>query len=97
MILLEGIDKHDLANHEVERLLITPNVFSNTYYQIASVYARQGNTAKGVELLRKAAEKGFMNFEELRNDKEWFGSMQALPNFEELVKEFEERVSKTNV
>jgi len=96
MLQLEVIGRHDLATREAEILLRLPDLYGHSYYQISSVYAKEGDTAKGIELLRKAAEKGFINLDELRNDKEWFGNLHSLPNFEELVKELEEIVAKAN-
>ncbi|HYM21498.1 MAG TPA: TIR domain-containing protein [Candidatus Kapabacteria bacterium] len=96
MVALESIGKHDLANREADRLIAMAEVFGNTYYQIASIYGKQSMTEKAVELLYKAAGKGYVNFDELRNDKEWFASVQALPNFSELVAELETMIAKTS-
>jgi tetratricopeptide (TPR) repeat protein len=96
MLALERIDRHDLANHEAGLLLPKPDLFGHTYYQISSVYGRQGLTEKAIELLRIAAEKGYINFDELRDDKEWFATVQALPNFNALIAELEAIVTKKN-
>lgn len=96
MIALESIDRHDLANREAERLLAMPEVFGNTYYQISSVYARQGHVDKAIELLKKAAEKGQVIIQELRIDKDFFGNLQVLPHFEQLVSELEGIAAKAS-
>jgi hypothetical protein len=45
----------------------------------------------------KAAEKGHIDISELRTDKDFFGSLQILPNFEQLVSELEAIEAKNNV
>ncbi len=96
MISLESIDLHDLSTREAERLLAMPELFGYTFYQVASVFARQGKIERATQCLRSAARKGRMNFEELRTDKEFFGLLQELPNFEELVTELQEIVAQAN-
>ena len=96
MISLECIAEHDLSTREAERLLVGTDVYGFTYYQIASVYGRQGKLDLAIENLKKAAEKRTLDFNELSNDAEWFGSLHALPNFEELVAELKDLMARSN-
>ena len=96
MIALDSIGLHDQSTWQAERLLALPEVFGLTIYQIASVFARQGKIERAIECLRMAAQKGSMNFIELRTDKEFFGLLHELPNFEELVAELKELMARSN-
>jgi hypothetical protein len=96
MIALDSIGLHDESTREAERLLAVPEPLGFTIYQVASVFARQGKIDRALECLRMAAQKGTMNFNELRTDKEFFGLLHELPNFGELVSELEELAAQPN-
>jgi adenylate cyclase len=96
MIALEIIGQHDQSIREAERLLVLPEPYGYTFYQVASIYSRQGDIERAATYLRMAAERGIMNFIELRTDKEFFGPLHALPDFEALVTELELLVAKAN-
>jgi adenylate cyclase len=95
MTALESTDQHERSKHEGERLLAMTDVHGHTYWQIGGMYARGGEVAPAVECLKKAAKKGVADFNELRNDAEWFGCLQTLPNFEDFVSELEVLVSRS--
>jgi TolB-like protein len=96
MISLEGIDKHELSTRQAERLLAMPDVVGFSLYQAASVFSRQGKIDLAIESLKLAAEKGFVNADELRSDKDFFGPLHELPDFEKLVAELEAIMIKNN-
>ena len=96
MISLDSIGLLDESTREAERLLAVPEPFGFTIFQVASVFARQGKIERAIECLRMAAQKGTMNFNELRTDKEFFGLLHELPNFEELVIELETIIAQAN-
>ncbi len=89
MIALEIIGQQEQSLREAERLLALPAPYGYTFYQVASIFSRQGNIERAITYLRMAAERGVLNFIELRTDKEFFGTLHALPNFEALVTELE--------
>ena len=96
MIALELIGLHDQSTWQADRLLSLPEVFGFTINQIASVFARQGKLERAIECLRISAGKGSVDFNDLRTDKEFFGLLHELPNFEELVTELEVLVAQSN-
>jgi tetratricopeptide (TPR) repeat protein len=93
----DQIDKHHLADNERDYLLGMREIFGFTYYQIAALYGRQGKAEQAIEFLYKAAPKGFVDFDELCEDKEWFGCVQSLPNFERVITELKAIIAKANV
>ncbi len=96
MLALDLIGLSDESMWQAERLLALPEPLGLTIYQVASVFAHHGKIERAIECLRIAAQKGTMNFNELRTDKEFFGPLQELPNFEELVTELEVLVAQSN-
>ena len=96
MCYYDQIDKHDRAGNERDYLLGMREIFGHTYYQIAGHYGWHGKTEQAVEFLYKAAEKGSVDFNELCEDKRWFGCVQSLPNFQQLVSELEMIEAKAN-
>lgn len=96
MIALEIIGQQEQSIREAERLLALPAPYGYTFYQVASIFSRQGNTERATIYLRLAAERGVLNFTELRTDKEFFGTLHALPDFEALVTELELLVAKAH-
>jgi adenylate cyclase len=96
MIYYVQIEEHDRAGDERDYLLAMREISANSYYQIAALYARQGKAEQAVEFLYKAAEKGFVDFNELCEDKWWFGCVHSLPNFESIITELKAIIAKAS-
>jgi tetratricopeptide (TPR) repeat protein len=55
------------------------------HYYVAKLYAKQGQTDRALQYIRKALEEGFTDRKKLMEDPE-FASMRDLPEFKELLK-----------
>lgn len=62
-------------------------------YEAACVYSLMNNKEKALEYLRKSLEGGYYKFNHMRRDKD-LDNIRNMPEFEALLKEFEEKVEK---
>ncbi|MCD6353687.1 MAG: tetratricopeptide repeat protein [Proteobacteria bacterium] len=61
---------NEAIKHLSETLRIDPDFSPLVYYKIAALYARQNKKEESIAWLRKAVEKGYKNWNYLRNDKD---------------------------
>ena len=80
-----------------EAIAILNRYFGKKYngynYEAACVYSLMNNKEKALEYLRKSLEGGYYKFNHMRRDKD-LDNIRNMPEFEALLKEFEEKVEK---
>lgn len=85
------LGKHDEAIKILNRLLEEGENGNN--YEAACVYSLIGDKTKSLDYLRKALEGGYYKFAHIRRDKD-LDNIHDMPEFENLLKEYEEKVNK---
>ena len=86
------LDKYDDAIKILNRYLEKKN--NNEFnYEAACVYSLMNNKEKAFEFLRKALEGGYYKFAHIRRDRD-MDNIRNLPEFEALLKEYEDKVNK---
>lgn len=85
------LGQYDKAIEILNRFLETKN---NSYnYEAACVYSLMGDKTKSLEYLRKSLEGGYYRFDHMRRDRD-LDNIHGMPEFEALLKEYEEKVNK---
>ena len=84
---------HERSLTEARTLESTEGLDGAALYNLACIYLHEGDPASGIRALRKSVERGFLHIESFRHDPD-FAPLRGTPEFEELVKELEEKIAK---
>ena len=88
-----------MANHteecllEADKLSTVESLDGGACYNLACLYLHLSDTVKGLSMLHRSIGKGFQNIESLRLDPD-LAPLRGMPEFEELMKELEEKIAK---
>jgi choline-sulfatase len=77
------LDRLDEARRWYERVLELDPARTDAYYNLACIHARKNEGAAAVECLRKAIDRGFVDFAAMRRDPD-FDGLRSLPEFQAL-------------
>jgi adenylate cyclase len=91
--ILSMAGKRELAIREAEILETMEGVDGRAFYNIACLYLNEGDTISGMRAFRRAVEQGYHNLENFRLDPD-LGPLRRMPEFEELLKELEEKIKE---
>jgi len=78
---------------EADKLSLVESLDGYAYYNLACIYILASDTVKGLSLLHRSIGKGFQNIESLRFDPN-LAPLRGMPEFEELMKELEEKIAR---
>lgn len=88
MFALIELGRGDEAIDFTRRLIESDPSSSSNYYEAACVYSRLGQPEKALEYFKTALKKGYVHFHHAREDED-LEEMRKLPEFEDLMKEYE--------
>ena len=74
----------DKALYQYQKSLSIQPDNPSTYYNIACMYSIQNRVEKSIDFLKRAIEKGYDNWEHIRNDKD-LENVRSSPYYKELV------------
>ena len=80
---------------EVQKLEKTDGLGGVGLYNLACLYMHEGERERALSVLRKSIERGYHDIEGLRRDPD-LDPLRGTPEFEELVKELEEKIVTEN-
>ena len=80
---------------EADKLSLVESLDGIACYNLTCVYLHASDTVKGLSMLRRSIDKGFQNIEDFRRDPD-LAPLRGTLEFEELMKELEERVASGN-
>jgi adenylate cyclase len=90
-IILQMASRHEESLQEADKLTQVGSLDGVTYYNLACLYLQESDTVKGLSMLRRSIGKGFQAIESFRHDTD-LDQLRGTPEFEELVKELEEKI-----
>jgi len=89
--VLQYANRTEESIQEANKLSALDSLGGVDYYNLACLYLRESDTVKAISLLRRSVGKGFMGIEAFRRDPD-LAPLRGLPEFEELMKELEEKI-----
>jgi tetratricopeptide (TPR) repeat protein len=78
---------------EADKLSLEESLGGVACYNLACLYLKASDTVKGLAMVRRSISKGFQNIEDFRRDPD-LDTLRGTPEFEELMKELEEKIAK---
>jgi TolB-like protein len=78
---------------EADKLSLVGSLDGGACYNLACLYLHASDTMKGLSMLRRSIGKGIQNIETFRQDPD-LAPLRGTPEFEELIKELEEKIAK---
>ncbi len=84
--------EHERAVSEAGKLEEMEGLDSAALYNLACIYLHEGDSESGLRSLQKSVERGFRAIETFRRDPD-LDPLRGTPEFEELMKELEEKIS----
>jgi tetratricopeptide (TPR) repeat protein len=91
--ILGWAGEHDRSLTEARGLELTEGLDGFALYNLSCLYLHEGDPTSGIRTLHKSVERGFRNIELFRHDPD-LASLRDTPEFEELVRELEEKIAK---
>ena len=89
--ILGWAGEHERSLSEARTLESTEGLDGFALYNLACIYLHEDDPASGIRTLRKSVERGFRNIELFRHDPD-LDPLRGTPEFEELMKELEEKI-----
>jgi TolB-like protein len=89
---LERASQTQRALQEAEKLFAVDSLDGYACYNLACFYIRASDIVRGSSLLRRSIDKGYKNIEDFRRDPD-LDPLRGTPEFEELMKELEEKIA----
>jgi tetratricopeptide (TPR) repeat protein len=93
--ILSMAGEHERSLTEARRLEATEGLDGFTLYNLACLYLYEGDPASGMRAVRRSVERGFSNIDLFRRDPS-LAPLRGMPEFEELMRELEEKIAKEN-
>ncbi len=90
--VLQWSDRVEESLHEADILAKVESLDGVACYNLACQYLKASDTVSGLSMLRRSIGKGFQDIETFRRDPD-LDSLSGTPEFEELMKELEERIA----
>jgi TolB-like protein len=90
--ILYWADQRERAAAEADKLSLL-DLDGFACFILACLYLKISGAAKGFAILRRSVEKGFQDIDLFRHTP-YLDSLRGLPEFEELMKELEEKIAK---
>jgi TolB-like protein len=89
--ILQMASRTSESLEEADKLSLVDSLDGFAFYNLACIYLRTSDTQKGLSLLHRSIGKGFQNIELFRRDPD-LAPLRGKPEFEELMKELEEKI-----
>ena len=89
--ILQWADRRAESLLEADKLSAVDSLDGVACYNLACIYLNALDTVKGLSLLRRSVGKGYQNIEDFRRDPD-LAPLRGMPEFEELVRELEEKI-----
>jgi TolB-like protein/Tfp pilus assembly protein PilF len=90
--VLRWASRTEEALQEADKLSLEESLGGVACYNLACLYLKASDTVKGFAMVRRSISKGFQNIEDFRRDPD-LAPLRGTPEFEELVKELEEKIA----
>jgi TolB-like protein len=90
--VLQMANRTDESLQEADKLSEVESLDGYACYNLACLYLKALDTVKGLSMLRRSTGKGFQNIDDFRRDPD-LAPLRGTPEFEELMKELEEKIS----
>jgi TolB-like protein len=90
--VLQWASRTEASLEEADKLSLVDSLDGFACYNLACLYLHASDTLKGLSLLRRSIGKGFQVIEAFRSDPD-LAPLRGTPEFEELVRELEEKIA----
>jgi TolB-like protein/Flp pilus assembly protein TadD len=90
--VLQWASRSDESLQEADKLCLVESLDGAACYNLACVYLKASDTVKGLSMLRRSIGKGYQDIETFRRDPDLY-PLRGMPEFEELMKELEEKIA----
>jgi len=91
--VLQMASRTDESLQEADKLSLVESLDGFACYNLACIYLNASDTVHGLSMLRRTISMGFQNIETFRHDPD-LNPLRGMPEFEELMKELEEKIAK---
>jgi tetratricopeptide (TPR) repeat protein len=94
-MILQMANRTDESLEEADKLSLEESLGGYACYNLACLYLKASDTVKGLSMVRRSIGKGYQNIDLFRRDPD-LAPLRGTPEFEELMKELEEKIASQN-